>query len=107
MRRLEYQVLFTEGSDYVLASVPDLRCEAVGPNRETALAAVERLAMRALWRYENTSGGLPQTMTLSLGRIELAPPPAPARRPGHIRLAQRAGHPRAQRQVSDALAVRR
>lgn len=83
MRTLQYQVLFTEGSGYVLASVADLRCEAVGATRAAALARVERLAARALLQYQDADVSPPWPARLSLGRIEL---PAPTRRRPRRRL---------------------
>ena len=83
MRTLAYQVLISQGSGYVLASVPDLRCEAVGATPASALAAVHRLAARKLRDYEGKLDGPPAPTTLSLARVEL-PLPTPGSRARHL-----------------------
>ena len=85
MRTLAYQVLISQGSGYVLASVPDLRCEAVGATPASALAAVQKLAARTLREYEGKPDAPPLPVTLTLARIEL-PLPTPSSRARHLQL---------------------
>jgi hypothetical protein len=92
----EYPVLLTEGRDYVLASVCDLGCEALGSSPELAVAAVERLAGRVLRRYEDAQLEPPPPSRLSLGRIEL-PVRTRTAPPRQLQVVQRAGVHRPQR----------
>jgi hypothetical protein len=74
VRTLAYQVLISQGSGYVLASVPDLRCEAVGATPALALAAVRKLAARRLYEYDGKPDVPPAPSMHSLARIELPLP---------------------------------
>jgi hypothetical protein len=84
---LEYQVLLTEAEHCILASVPDLRCEAIGYSPAEALATVRHLAIQKLKQFEGTAHRPPPSARLSLERIELPAPPPP-RPPDHLELVQ-------------------
>ncbi len=71
MTRLEYQVLLTHGRGYVVASIPDLECDAMADTPAAALAAVEQLAGQALRQFEGASVKPPTPSRLSLARVEL------------------------------------
>jgi hypothetical protein len=77
MATLKYQVLVIEKGNHILASVPDLRCEAVGASPTDAIATVHRMAVRTLQGYEGRTVVPPEPARLTLDRIEL---PAPSRR---------------------------
>jgi hypothetical protein len=74
MTTIRYQVLLTEGSDYVFASIPDLQCDAMADTPAAALAAVESLAGRTLRQFDGGRVGPPAPSRLSLGRVELPAP---------------------------------
>jgi hypothetical protein len=77
----KYQVLVIEQDNGHLASVPDLRCQAVGPSAADAIATVQEKARRVLQDFEGATVGPPRPSRLTLALIELPAPSAP-RAPG-------------------------
>jgi hypothetical protein len=84
MPALKYQVLVMEQDDFNFASVPDLRCEAIGRSMEEAIATVQQDAQRILRDLEGTTVDPPRPSRLSLASIEIPRPPR--QRPSQLRL---------------------
>ena len=89
MSTLHYQVLVTnkvteKGWSYYTASIPDLKCEAVGPTPTDAVEAARARALSSLQSYERAAAAPPAPSRLTLAGIDL---PAPKRRrAGHLRV---------------------
>jgi hypothetical protein len=84
MTALRYQVLVIERGTFNVASVPDLRCEAMGASVGDAIETVREDALRALQDFEGATVGPPRPSRLTLALIELAAPYR--RRQCHLRL---------------------
>lgn len=89
MRALKYQVLVIEQNNGHLASVPDLRCQAIGASAADAIATVQKKALRVLQDYEGATVSPPQPSRLTLAMIEL-PAPSLGRGPCHLRVVHAA-----------------
>lgn len=85
MRALKYQVLVIEQDNGHLASIPDLRCQAIGGTAADAIATVQEKARRVLEDFEGATVSPPQPSRLTLALIEL-PAPTRGRGPCHLRL---------------------
>jgi predicted RNase H-like HicB family nuclease len=84
MTSLHYQVLVTQRGDYYLASVPDLKCEALGASPTDAVKAVRERALSVLEEFQEATFAPPQPRQLILAEIDL---PAPrTHRARHLRL---------------------
>jgi hypothetical protein len=74
VRTLRYQVLVTEGPSFIMASIPDLRCEAFGASPADAITEVREMARGKLERYEGSTIDPPAPQRLTLTRVELPAP---------------------------------
>jgi hypothetical protein len=82
-----YPMIVRENWDVVLASVPDLRCDAVGATAEDAIRNVGRAARRVLDEFSGCDTPLPKPSQITVRRMEL---PEPRRQSGTARDALRA-----------------
>jgi hypothetical protein len=67
---VRYQVLVIIEDDFCFASVPDLKCEAVGTSVDDAIGAVYDKALRKLHEHEDGNGSRPPSR-LILDEIDL------------------------------------